>query len=138
MNVYACSCYVIHNNRFCESAVRWPRRCCEVLLKKKTFRFYENRKYTINKLRTNIAVDHVRHGGKTYLQKGVLSNTISEGPIVDLVREILGVPITHLCLNKNVLAQPHTDSRNNGPSYILFTGDYSAGGHLNFENSDIL
>ena len=82
-----------------------------------------NDRFTINKMRTNINDDIGYFGPKKkpFLIKGVYSNTVKAGRMLELVQEMLPeAAITELCLNKNVVCSPHRDKANYGPSYIFF------------------
>ena len=95
-------------------------------------------KWWPNKRRINIGGE-VRHYGekrKCYLVKGVFSNPVKEGRILELVQSMLpDANITELCLNKNVECTPHKDKANTGASYVLFLGEFT-GGALVFENGE--
>ena len=87
-------------------------------------------RFTINKMRTNINDDVGYFGpkNKPFLIKGVYSNTVKEGRMLELVQEMLPeAGITELCLNKNVVCCPHRDEANYGPSFICFFGCFKGG-----------
>ena len=81
-------------------------------------------------MRTNIN-DDVGYFGlkkKPFLIKGVYSNTVKEGRMLELVQEMLPeAGITELCLNKNVVCSPHRDKANYGPSFICFFERFQGG-----------
>ena len=64
------------------------------------------------------------------------SNTRHQGEILELVQTMLP-GITKVCLNKNVVCGKHTDSKNNGPSFIYMFGDYTSGGQLNLADGRV-
>ena len=94
-------------------------------------------RFTINKMRTNIN-DDVGYFGpkkKPFLIKGVYSNTVKAGRMLEIVQEMLpGAGITELCQNKNVVCRPHKDKKNYGPSYVIYFGLFE-GGALVLEGS---
>ena len=96
-------------------------------------------KWWLNKRRLNITDGEVRQYGekrKRYLVKGVLSNSVKSGRMLELVQGMLpGANITELCLNRQVECKPHRDKGNYGPSYILFLGTFE-GGALCFETGE--
>ena len=97
-----------------------------------------NHRFTINKMRTNVNDDIGYFGPKRkqFLIKGVYSNTIKEGRMLEIVQEMLpGANITELCLNRQVECKPHRDKGNYGPSYVLFLGTFE-GGALCFETGE--
>ena len=94
-------------------------------------------KFTINKMRTNISNDVGFFGPKQkpFLIKGVYSNTVKAGKMLEIVQEMLpDAGITELCLNRNVVCSPHKDKSNFGPSFICFLGSFE-GGALVLEES---
>ena len=94
-------------------------------------------RFTINKMRTNINDDIGYFGPKKkpFLIKGVYSNTVKNGRMLEIVQEMLpDAGITELCLNKNVVCSPHRDKKNYGPSYIIFLRQFE-GGALVLEES---
>ena len=89
-----------------------------------------NHRFTINKIRININADVGYFGPKKkpFLIKGVYSNTVKEGRMLEIVQEMLPeASITEVCLNKNVVCSPHKDKKNFGQSYILFLGEFEGG-----------
>ena len=96
-------------------------------------------KWWVNKRRLNITDGEVRHygeKGKPYLVKGVLSNSVKSGRMLELVQEMLpDAGITELCLSRNIECTPHRDKGNYGPSYALFLGTFE-GGALCFETGE--
>ena len=83
-----------------------------------------NHRFTINKMRTNINDDIGYFGPKMkpFLIKGVYSNTVKKGRMLEIVQEMLpDAGITELCLNRNVVCRPHKDKANYGPSYVIFS-----------------
>ena len=95
-------------------------------------------RFTLNKMRTNINEDIGYFGlkRKPFLIKGVYSNTIKEGRMLEIVQEMLpDANITELCLNRQVACKPHRDKGNYGPSYVLFLGAFE-GGALCFETGE--
>ena len=86
-------------------------------------------KFTINKMRTNINNDVGYFGPKKkpFLIKGVYSNTVKAGRMLEIVQEMLpDAGITELCLNKNVVCSRHKDKANYGPSYVIFSASFRA------------
>ena len=85
--------------------------------------------YTRNKFRTNLGGATMRYGPKRkiFLVEGHLSNTLRDGPILRLVRSMLGQHINSVCLNHNVCCAPHRDSRNAGESFVCYFGDFTGG-----------
>ena len=82
-----------------------------------------NHRFTINKMRINLNDDIGDFGPKRkpFLIKGVYSNTIKEGRMLEIVQEMLpDANITELCLNRQIECKPHRDKGNYGPSYVLF------------------
>ena len=74
-------------------------------------------KFTINRMRTNINDDIGYFGPKMklFLIKGVYSNTVKKGRMLEIVQNMLpDAGITELCLNKNVVCSPHKDEKNYG------------------------
>ena len=91
-------------------------------------------KFTSNRNRKNISNGaQVKYGNRSCLVKGILSNTLRKGPILELCQEMLGSQITCVCLNKNVQCARHVDKNNVGESYVCYFGDFS-GGALILEN----
>ena len=88
-------------------------------------------KWWPNKRRLNITDGEVKHYGekrKRYLVKGVLSNSVKSGRMLELVQEMLpDAGITELTLNKNLECKPHRDKANTGASYVLFLGEFTGG-----------
>ena len=96
-------------------------------------------RFKCNYARVNLAhspaqVD-VRYG-RPWLKKGIYSNTIRSGPMLELVQQMLP-GVSHLCLNRDVTCAPHKDSFNSGDdSYVLFFGNYQ-GGELCTESGQV-
>ena len=88
-------------------------------------------KWWQNKRRMNISDGEVRQYGKYgkwYLVKGLWSNPVKNGRMLELVQEMLpGANITELCLNRQVVCKPHRDKANTGASYALFLGEFTGG-----------
>ena len=82
--------------------------------------------FRLNKLRTNLSSDRVRHGGKTYLRAGVYSNTLRSGRVLELCQEMLG-DVNAVCLNRDLCAERHRDKRNAGESYVCYFGSFEGG-----------
>ena len=71
---------------------------------------------------------HYGEKRKRYLVKGVLSNSVKSGRMLELVQEMLpDAGITELALNKNLECKPHRDKANTGASYVLFLGEFTGG-----------
>ena len=85
--------------------------------------------YTRNKFRTNLGGATMRYGPKRkiFLVDGHLSNTLRDGPILRLVRSMLGQHINSVCCNHNVCCAPHRDRKNAGESYVCYFGDFTGG-----------
>ena len=97
-----------------------------------------NHRFTLNKMRTNIGgkVGYFGTRRKPFLIKGVYSNSVKNGRMLELVQGMLpDAGITELCLNRNVVCIPHKDKGNYGPSWILFIGTFQGGG-LCFETGE--
>ena len=94
-------------------------------------------RFTINKMRININ-DDVGYFGikkKPFLIKGVYSNTVKEGRMLEIVQEMLPeASITEICLNKNVVCRPHKDKKNYGPSYVIYFGQFEGGALVSEES----
>ena len=90
-------------------------------------------RFTSNRNRLNLVneevVEYLCKDGKRHpcLKKGILSNTVKNGAILDHVRKMLGTQITRVCLNKNVQCAPHRDKKNAGESYVCYFGNFSNG-----------
>ena len=90
-------------------------------------------KFTRNRNRLNLVndevVEYLRRDGKHHpcLKRGILSNTLKSGPILDHVRTMLGPQITRVCLNKDVECAPHRDKKNAGESYVCYFGEFTGG-----------
>ena len=89
--------------------------------------------FTRNRNRLNLVndevVEYLCRDGKRHpcLKRGILSNTLKSGPILDHVRAMLGPQITRVCLNKNVQCAPHRDKKNAGESFVCYFGEFSGG-----------
>ena len=95
-----------------------------------------NHRFTINKMRTNINDDIGYFGPKKkpFLIKGVYSNTVKKGRMLEIVQEMLpDAGITELCLNKNVVCSPHKDKKKRAVICYFF-GQFE-GGALVLEES---
>ena len=92
-----------------------------------------SRGYTRNRNRLNVSdgevVEYLCRDGKRRpcLRKGILSNTLKSGPILDQVRAMLGPQITRVCCNRGVQARRHTDRGNRGMSYVCYFGPFTGG-----------
>ena len=95
----------------------------------------ETKKWWKNTMRTSIKPKTESHyaRGWRHLKEGVYSNTVREGPILQLVQKILGDEITDVCCNRNVTCHPHRDKANTSAhSFFLMWGDFE-GGALNVD-----
>ena len=90
----------------------------------KTHRFIRNRRRTNVRPREESIQGHWK---RRYLAHGVLSNTLREGRILDLCRELLGPQINRVTVNKNLCCHPHRDKANDDDSYICWFGDFTGG-----------
>ena len=83
-----------------------------------------------NSVRVNLAnnPEEVTHRwGRPYLKRGVYSNGVSSGRIMDLVREMLpGCSINRLALNRDLQTPPHHDPLNVGDFWLFFFGEGSS------------
>ena len=92
-----------------------------------------NHRFTRNRNRINVSggevVEYLCRDGKRRpcLRKGILSNTLRSGPILDQVRAMLGDDVKYVCLNKNLQVKMHVDKRNQGQSYVAYFGSFSGG-----------
>ena len=89
--------------------------------------------------RVNVASDAptVIYNHTTYLQKRILSDSLTKGPVFDACRASLpDIDFTHVQLNKNLACTPHRDGMNKGESWICFLGEFE-GGELRFEGGDV-
>ena len=95
----------------------------------------ETKRWWKNTMRTSIkpkTESHIARGWR-HLKEGVYSNTVREGPILQLVQKILGDEITDVCCNRNVTCHPHRDKANTSArSFFLMWGDFE-GGALNVD-----
>ena len=77
-------------------------------------------------MRVNLAnnPEEVTHEwGRPFWKRGVYSNGVSSGRIMDLVREMLpGCSINRLALNRDLQTPPHRDPLNVGDFWLLFLG----------------
>ena len=93
-------------------------------------------RFTSNRNRLNLVneevVEYLCKDGKRHpcLKKGILSNTVKNGAILEHVRTMLGCEIKRVCLNKNVQCAAHRDKKNAGESYVCYFGDNLKGGAL--------
>ena len=92
-----------------------------------------NHRFTRNRNRLNVSdgevVEYLCRDGKRRpcLRKGILSNTLRSGPILDQVRAMLGEGVRCVCLNKGLQAKRHTDKKNAGLSYVCYFGSFTGG-----------
>ena len=90
-------------------------------------------RFTRNRNRLNLVdgevVEYLCRDGKRHpcLKRGILSNTLKSGPILNHVRTMLGPQITRVRLNKGVQCAPHRDKKNAGESYVCYFGDFIGG-----------
>ena len=90
-------------------------------------------KWKKNAFRTNLDTDpahwRIDPNGRRWIADpwAPYSNTVRKGPILECVQKMLP-NITALCLNRKRAKSPpvskHRDSKNSGPSYVCFWGDY--------------
>ena len=94
-----------------------------------------------NSVRVNLAnnPEEVTHKwGRPFLKRGVYSNGVSSGRIMDLVREMLpGCSINRLALNRDLQTPPHRDPLNVGDFWLLFFGEGLEGGGLVTETGEV-
>ena len=68
------------------------------------------------------------------------SNTLREGPILECVQQMLP-EVNAVCLNRKRAESPpmskHRDSKNSGPSWVCFWGDFEGGGDLCMEDGTV-
>ena len=86
-------------------------------------------RFVKNNFRTNLGGDIQTKYKRPMLVEAVYSNSIRNGPMIELVQSMLpDANITELCLNRNVVCVRHKDRGNNSTtSYIMFFGDYEGG-----------
>ena len=99
-----------------------------------------------NAFRINTDTDPAHHridvGGRHWIAYpyAPYSNTLRKGPILECVQAMLP-GINAVCLNRKRAEEPpmsrHRDSKNSGPSYVCFWGDYEGGGKLCLEDGTV-
>ena len=106
----------------------------------------ERHRWYKNAFRTNTDTDPTHHQigrrGRRWLAYpwAPYSNTVRTGPILECVQQMLP-GVNAVCLNRKRADEPpmskHKDSRNSGPSWVCFWGDYEGGGDLCLEDGTV-
>ena len=107
----------------------------------------KDHKWYKNGFRTNLDTDKSHHRidkrGRRWIayKFAPYSNTVRSGPILECVQGMLGDQINAVCLNRKRAESPpmtkHRDSKNSGPSWVLFWGDFEGGGDLCMEDGTV-
>ena len=92
-----------------------------------------NHRFTRNRNRLNVSdgevMEYLCRDGKRRpcLRKGILSNTLKSGPVLDQCRAMLGDDVRYVCLNKNLRCKMHVDKKNAGLSHVCYFGSFTGG-----------
>lgn len=65
--------------------------------------------------------------GKKRISNFTKNNLELYGLLCDYGKSLTTIPFKSICINKNTVAEPHTDRNNNGTSCIIGLGDYTGG-----------
>ena len=86
-------------------------------------------RFVKNNFRANLGGDIQTKYKRPMLVEAVYSNTLRNGPMIELVQSMLPeANITELCLNRQVVCGRHKDRGNNSTtSYIMFFGTMREG-----------